>query len=51
MASGSRPSPLPRHILEDGVGVEFGWWARARLHLPALLGERELYSAGQSAVA
>jgi hypothetical protein len=23
--SGSRPRPLPRHILEDGVGIEFGW--------------------------
>jgi hypothetical protein len=21
----SRPRPLPRHILDDGVGIEFGW--------------------------
>lgn len=24
--AGSRPSPLPHRILEDGIGVEFGWW-------------------------
>jgi hypothetical protein len=23
--TGSRPSPLPRCILEDGVGIEHGW--------------------------
>jgi hypothetical protein len=21
----ARPRPLPRHILDDGVGIEFGW--------------------------
>ena len=23
--AGSHPLPLPPHILEDGVGIEFGW--------------------------
>jgi len=23
--SGPRPLPLPRHILEDGVGIDYGW--------------------------
>ena len=48
--AGSRPSPLPRHILEDGVGVEFGWWHAHDCTCPHCW-KRELHSAGQSAVA
>ena len=48
--AGSRPLPLPRHVLEDGVGVEFGWWHSHDCTCP-LCWKRELLPTGRTAVA
>jgi hypothetical protein len=46
----SRPLPLPRHILEDGVGIEFGWRHQADCRCP-YCGKHARQETAQEAVA
>jgi len=50
LKKGSRPKPLPHRILEDGVGIEYGWRHAADCGCP-MCWHRERHGSGQEAVA